>query len=190
MCEDTPTPENTPTPEINSNDIESPVKWEVIPQKYNIVRIPIRKADDQKKYGDVHSRIASGGFSIKRRTSGISPDVVRFVFDKRAEIIGILVSIDYSNSDVTLFEFEARINVPNSGYGNADPSDALIHTSYVCPSWEYCNRHTDEHIWFGENSGIEVGPREWISFGAWMTNENTSNVEVDPEFIVWYRWLE
>ena len=142
------------------------------------------------KNGDVHSRIGHMGFSINGKSNGISPDVFRFIFDKRAEIVGILVSIDYTDPKVTLFELEARINAPNSGYGYLDSSNALIHTTFSCTLREDCDRHTDEHVWFGKNSGIEVESGDWITFGARMGNENTFNQDVHPEFIVWYRWLE
>lgn len=160
------------------------------PPSYNITSTAINKIDDQKKHGDVHSRIIHKEFSMGGRTSGISPDVERFVFEKRAEIVGILVSIDHANTGVVLFEFAARINAMYSGYGQAEPLDVLIHTSFSCNYGQNCHGNTDQNIWFGKNSGIEVGEGEWIAFGAWMGNESLSKVGVHSEFIVWYRWLE
>lgn len=181
-----------PTPTTNSlNKEESPMRDNIRPQRYNINKTMINKLDDIGNQGAVHSRIGHNGFSIEGRTSGVSPDVFQFIFDHRAEIVGIWVSIDYS-SYISLFEFEARINAENTGYGNRSPNDkdALIHTSHVCYKGDPCDGDTDEHIWFGINSGIEVNRGDWIAFGAWMNNKAQVPEPVHPEFIVWYRWLE
>lgn len=162
---------------------------DVIPETYDIISVPIKQADDQWKPGDIHSKIFHHAFNMTPQASGISRDVLRVVFEKRAEIVGILVSVDHSDPNIILAEFEARINSKNSGYG-LGPSDALIHTSYACRGDGACRRNTDEHIWFGKNSGIELCGGDWIAFGAWMSNAGEKTASVHPEFIIYYRWLE
>jgi len=171
----------TELPEIQKN---------VIPKDYIIDNFLISKNSDRDKPGDVHSRIFSVTFTIGSMISGISPDVLRVTFDQRAEIVGVLISVDHTDPHVTLAEFEARTNVENSGYGNEGMYDALIHTSFACKPNYNCYGKTDEHIWFGKNSGIEVGSDDWITFGSWMLNIGNDKATVSPEFIVWYRWIE
>ena len=161
----------------------------VIPQQFNVDEILVKKIDDKEKDGTTHSRIFQNYFEIDGWTSGISPNVTRLIFEKKVEIVGILVSVDHTNGNMSLAEFEARINAINSGYGYGENRNALIHTSFAGDRITNYGK-TDEHIWFGKNSGIEVAADNWISFGAWLANEELNKSGLSPEFIVWYRWLE
>ncbi|MDP1722377.1 MAG: hypothetical protein Q8L37_04140 [Candidatus Gottesmanbacteria bacterium] len=155
-----------------------------------IEKISVKKRDDDKKAGDVHSRLVNHSFSIAGLTSGVSPNAIHLIFDNKVEIVGILVSVDHSDRDVTLSEFSATINAENSGYIGNTKNDTLIHTSYSCARNTSCPGKTDEHLWFGKNSGIELKAGDWISFGAYQINAGSSISQTEPEFIVWYRWLE
>lgn len=168
----------------------SPAIKRVRQDTFTVEKVLVKKRNDDKKAGDVHSRLINHPFSIDGLTSGVSPDAVRLIFENRAEIVGILVSVDHSDQDVILSEFAATINAEQSGYVGNTNQDALIHTSYSCARRTTCPGKTDEHVWFGKNSGIELKAGDWISFGAYQTNAGSSKSNTEPEFIVWYRWVE
>lgn len=173
-----------------SSPSATPTIKRVRQEAFTIERVLVKKRDDDKKAGDVHSRLVNRSFTIDGLTSGVSPDALHLIFEHRVEIVGILVSVDHSDQDVVLSEFAATINAENSGYVGNTRQDALIHTSYSCARNTTCPGKTDEHLWFGKNSGIEVSAGGWISFGAFQTNAGSSKSLTEPEFIVWYRWLE
>ncbi len=168
----------------------SPVIKRVRQDTFTIEKILVKKRDDDKKAGDVHSRLVNHSFSIDGLTSGVSPDALHLVFENKVEIVGTVVSVDHSDRDVILSEFSATINAENSGYVGNTKQDSLIHTSYTCARGTTCPGKTDEHLWFGKNSGIELDAGGWISFGAYQINAGSSKSLTEPEFIVWYRWLE
>ena len=83
------------------------------------------------------------------------------------------MSVDHSDRDVILSEFSATINAENSGYvGNTSRTRLSIHP--IRAQRHDVSGKTDEHLWFGKNSGIELDAGGWISFGAYQINAGSS----------------
>lgn len=115
-------------------------------------------------------------FHQPARTTGVSPDTLRFTFDKDVELVGILVSADIRN--LALVEFAVGVNQPIA----YDPHGAgwLFHVSDASdgPS------KIDEHIWLPQP--VTLSPNDYLSVGAWIWNGTDSEQAVSPEVIVYF----
>lgn len=129
--------------------------------------IPVRVGDGMQ------SVMGQAMFRQPPRTTGVSPDTIRFTFDGPVDILGVLVSVDVH--DLPLVEFAVGVNPPVA-YGT-EGGPWLIHTSSTGES-------TDEHIWFPVP--FEVGPDDFVSVGAWLYNGDELERSVSPEVIVYF----
>lgn len=152
---------------------------------YEIKKLSIRQQEDRDKSGEAHSRLFYKIFHQRPRQCGNSYNIVHINFDNKAEILGFLISIDWSDSYIALGEFMAGINNEH-GYGLTN-DDIIIHTSY---SPEIGTKNDqDRFVWFGSNEGFVVSPEDFIGIGAWLCNVGKRRGGVSPEFIIYYRWL-
>jgi hypothetical protein len=140
----------------------------------------VHRVDDAGKPGTTRSVLQYALLRQDPRTTGVSPDTLRFRFDAPAVVLGVGVSVDIWGPKLT--EVVVGINqvVP---YGT-EARDWLIHTSDATdgPS------KIDERAWFGED-GFVVEAGDYVGVGAWLLNDTDRMQGITPEVIVYYRWL-
>lgn len=122
-------------------------------------------------------------FRQDARTTGVSPDTLRFRFDEPVRIMGVMVSADIGGRGLELVEFAVGINQPVA-YGTEGP-DWLIHVS---DANEQRASKIDEHVWFP--GGFYIGPDDFVGIGAWLYNGQTTEQSVSPEVIIYYEWVD
>lgn len=150
--------------------------------------ITISRADDADKLGSLRSVMGQRIQSQEPRTSGPSPDTLRFVFDAPARIVGVRISVDVWRP-LTLAEWAIGINAATP-YGLVE-AGTHEHREFVARDWLLHVSSTgdsiDQQAWFGE--GFEVGAGDAVTVDAWLQNSGTELAGLSPEVIVYYEWL-
>jgi hypothetical protein len=153
--------------------------------------IDVRRADDEGKPGDLRSVMGQRTMYQAPRTSGPSPDTLRFRFDAPVEVVGMMLSVDISGPE--LVEFAVGVNTP-APYGLVEPGDHL-HREFIARDWlmhvSDANggrpSKIDEAVWF-PGSGFALDAGEYLALDAWLLNQHEAPRAVSPEWIVYYRW--
>lgn len=177
------TPPAEPPPEMTSRPTP-PVHAHVL---------PVARAADVSKPGELRSFMGQWVLAQDARTSGPSPDSLRFTFDAPAHIVGIVVSVDISG--MPLVEVVAGINTP-APYGIVEPG-STVHRDFVARDWllhtsnanDGGPTHIDEQAWFPAG-GFAVEPGDYVAIEAWLGNTAMQQRGVSPEVIVFYTWDE
>lgn len=181
-------------PEPDAAPQPAPVRG-VVPEVQRAAWIDVTRAGDVGKPGVGRSVMGQVMMHQEARTSGPSPDSLRFRFDAPVEITGVMVSVDISGP--TLVEVAAGVNVEGPygiSDGHFDPDrenltrfagrDWLIHTS---DSNGGAPSKIDEQVTLPVP--VELAAGDWIAVDGWVGNESTEPTRVSPEVIVFYRWV-
>lgn len=154
------------------------------------VWLDVRSTDDTGKAGTGRSVMGQLVLEQAPRTSGPSPDSLRFRFDAPVEITGVLISVDIWGP--SLVEVVAGVNVEHP-YGIASSGeggqkfagrDWLLHTS---DSNDGGPSKIDEQIVLPVP--VELAAGDWVAVDVWLGNHTTTVQGVSPEVILFYRWL-
>lgn len=153
--------------------------------------LDVNPTEDAGKPGTARSVMGQLILSQEPRTSGPSPDSLRFRFGAPVEVTGVVISVDIHGPQ--LVEVVASVNAEHP-YGIEAPGDGrnqpfvardwLLHTSDANDGGP---SKIDEQISLPEP--VELAAGDWVGISAWLGNTTITEQAVSPEVIVFYRWL-
>jgi hypothetical protein len=153
------------------------------PGRQDIKVVAIDYESDRQKAGTAFGALSYHEFTQSPATHGRSVDELRFVFDRPARVLGVLISVDIGQ--LTLVEF--AVGIDNSpGYGSSREANWLLHVSYRAEPGQVGS--IDEHVILPD--GFEVEPGQFIGVGAWLNNGRSTVSSVFPEILIYYEWID